>query len=228
MVILSKSKVIVYTTIGIMSLILVYVMFIQFRIVKENDVEEITFMKEAELKEMLAKYKADYADAEAQYKEVEKKIEEYKQNEKSEEATIVLLEKEIKEANMKLGLTDVVGEGIVIKMEALEGKIIDHSELLTLINELLLAGAEAISINEQRIVAMSDMATVGNFILINGERTISPYTIKAIGDKTHLQSALNIKGGYIDVNKDNYIINIEEGEVQITKYNGKMTLNYAK
>ena len=105
-----------YTTIGLMSLILVYVMFIQFRIVNETDTEGIEFMRETELKETLANYKSNYAEVEEELKEVQERIDQYRQNEKSEEATITLLEKEIKDANMKLGRTDVYGEGITIKM----------------------------------------------------------------------------------------------------------------
>lgn len=191
---MNKSKIIMYTTIGIMSLILVYVMFIQLRIVKETDTEGIEFMRETELKETLATYKANYAEIEEELKELQNKIDEYNQNEKSEEATIILLEKEIKDANMKLGKTDVYGEGITIKMEEKEGYNARYSDLVVLINELIYAGAEAISINDQRIIAMSDLADAWNFVYINGERTTSPFTIKVIGDTKKLQSALSIKG----------------------------------
>lgn len=75
---------------------------------------------------------------------------------------------------------------------------------------------------------MSDLANVSNFILINNERTTSPFTIKAIGDTTRLQSALSIKGGYVDTYDNFYSINIQTGNVNIKKYDGKMTLNYAK
>lgn len=114
---LTKSKIIMYTIIGLMSLILVYVMFIQFRIVKERDTEEIDFMRETELRETLADYKAKYKEVEDEYLEVQKKIDEYKKNEQSEEETEALLEKELEIAKMKLGITDVYGEGVTITMQ---------------------------------------------------------------------------------------------------------------
>lgn len=191
---MSKSNVIMYTTIGLMSLILVYVMFIQFRIVNETDTEEIEFMRETELKEMLAIYKANYQQTQEELSSVQEKIDEYKQHEKSEEETVALLETDIKTAQMKLGLTDVYGEGLTITMQDKEGYSITYSDLLLLVNELTYAGAEAISINDERIVAMSDIASVWNFIQINGERKTSPFTIKAIGDTVSLQSSLSIKG----------------------------------
>lgn len=225
---MNKSKIIMYTTIGLMSLLLVYVMFIQFRIVNETDTEGIEFMRETELKEMLASYKASYEEVEEEIEETTKMIEEYKQNEKSEEATVLLLEKDLADARMKLGITDVYGEGITITLQNTEDKIIDELDLMGLVNELFLAGAEAISINDQRIIAMSDIVNPGNFILINNERVTSPFVIKVIGDTKYLQSALNIKGGYMDTHGEEYGINIETGEVTINKYSKNITLNYEK
>lgn len=224
---LNKSKIIMYTTIGIMSLLLVYVMFIQFRIINEKDTDGVEFMRETELKEMLASYKAKYKEVAEEIEETSKMIEEYKQNEKSEEETVALLEKDLADARMKLGITDVQGDGITIRMQNTE-KTIDYYDLMELVNELFLAGAEAISINDQRIVAMSDIVNPGNFILINNERVTSPFVIKVIGDTKYLQSALNIKGGYIDVHGDDYEINVEVGNVIINKYNKNITLRYEK
>ena len=81
-----------------------------------------------------------------------------------------------------------------------------------------------------RIVANSDIFDVGNFIYINGQRTTSPYEIKVIGDRKYLESALNIKGGYIDVYTLNgYNIKMESSEnIVIGKYEVEMTLNYVK
>ena len=101
-----------------------------------------------------------------------------------------------------------------------------YYDILNLVNELFLAGAEAISINDERVVAMTDIKTVGSFILVNRTRKASPYTIKAIGDTKYLESALMIKGGYYDTYKDSYSINIQKGNVIINKYDGEMTLDY--
>lgn len=220
-----------YTTIGIMSLILVYVMFIQFRIVNETETDEVKFMRETELREMLAEYKEKYKETEEELEETQKTIEEYKQTAKSEERTIPLLEKELNDARMKLGITDVQGNGITIKMEDPRGTEVlpvePYRDLLTLVNELLLAGAEAISINGQRIVAMSDIASIsGEIIKINGERTTDPFEIKAIGDTDRLVSALKIKGGYIDMYDKNYTISIQTGTVRINSYTQPIILNY--
>lgn len=234
---MNKSKIIVSITIGLMSFMMIYVMLIQFNIVKENDSEEIELMRETELKETLANYKEKYEETKKQLEEVQTKIEEYRQDERSEEDAVALLEEEVKQANMLLGNTNVKGEGIIIKMnnnirnDEMESSIIKTADLLDLVNELKIAGAEAISINGERIVAKSDIFDVGNFIYINGQRTTAPYEIKAIGDRKYLQSALSVKGGYIDkYTSGEYMINLEApGQpITINKYQGQMTLNYVK
>ena len=210
---MNKNKITVALIIGIMSFMMIYVMFIQFNTVQKYEGQEIELMRETELKETLASYKEKYEETDKELIETYKKIQEYRDNEKTEEDAVSLLEKEIEEANILLGKTKVVGEGVVIniknniKFNEEESSIIRTADLLKLVNELRLAGAEAISINDERIIAKSDIFDVGDFIKINGTRTTSPYTVKAIGDKKYLQSALNIKGGFIDTYNFNRIYN---------------------
>lgn len=233
---ISKSKIAVAIVIGIMSFMMIYVILIQINIVKEYDGEEIELMRETELKETLATYKEKYEETTNELNSTVARIEEYKADEKSEEDAVALLEEEVNQANMLLGKTDVTGEGIIITIENTggdsenEAMTVNTADLINLVNELRLAGAEAISINGERIVANSDIFDVGNFIYINGQRTTSPYEIKVIGDRKYLESALNIKGGYIDVYTLNgYNIKMESSEnIVIGKYEVEMTLNYVK
>lgn len=210
---MNKSKIAMAITIGIMSFMMIYVMLIQFNTVQKYDGQEIELMRETELKETLAGYKEKYEETNKEIIATYEKIQEYRDNEKTEEDAVALLENEVNEAKMLLGKTDVTGEGVIItiknniKYNEEESSIIRTADLLKLVNELRLAGAEAISINGERIIAKSDIFDVGDFIKINGTRTTSPYRIKAIGDKKYLESALNIKGGFIDTYNLNRIFN---------------------
>lgn len=234
---MNKSKIAVAITIGLMSFMMIYIMLIQFSIVKQYDGEEIELMRETELKETLASYKEKYEEINNELIDTKSKIDEYKKDEKSEEEAIALLEEEVKQANMLLGKTDVQGNGIIITMNnaqesGTEVVAITTDDITELINELRMAGAEAISINGKRIIATSDVFIFDDsgICLINGERTTAPYTIKAIGDIKYLQSALNIKGGYIDTRSIyGYDIKMEtQNDMIIEKYNGNLTLNYVK
>ena len=193
-------------------------------------------MRESELKTEITSLKTRCEEVEAKIKETNEKILEYEAVIAEGKEASELLQKELQETEDLLGKNSVTGEGIIITIENTggdsenEAMTVNTADLINLVNELRLAGAEAISINGERIVANSDIFDVGNFIYINGQRTTSPYEIKVIGDRKYLESALNIKGGYIDVYTLNgYKIKMESSEnIVIGKYEGEMTLNYVK
>src|SRR5699024_2632690 len=77
--------------------------------------------------------------------------------------------------------------------------LIHDSDLLSVINELRDAGAQALSLNGQRILATSEIRCAGSVVLINGQRVTAPFVIYAIGDPTTLHNALTMRGGVVDV-----------------------------
>ena len=102
-------------------------------------------------------------------------------------------------------------------------------DVLSVINELKNAGAEAISINDQRLTPNSGIVCGGNIIDINGEKVGAPFIIKAIGLPEQL-AALNRPGGYLAKLKE-YSIGVElkkSNKITIPKYTGTITYKYAK
>ena len=57
-------------------------------------------------------------------------------------------------------------------------------------------GAEAISVNGERLIATSSVICSGYTVEINGARYARPFTIKAIGDATKMTSSLIDPEGY--------------------------------
>lgn len=227
---IDKSKIAVSITISIMCFIIVYIMCIQFKTVVKINVSQVETMRESELRVALTEWKEQYKEVNQELEINRKKIKEYQNKIESNEEAGELLQEELEKAKMLLGLTDVKGTGITITMTDNNEKEVISTDLMDLINELNSAGAEAISINNQRIVAMTDIVDVDDIILVNKKRISSPYTIKAIGDVTYLQSALSIKKGFIDKHQtDGYTISVTtNNEVVINKYDGEMTLDYVK
>ena len=227
---MNKEKKIISITIGLICFIIVYVMMIQFKTVRQTDISGIEYMRETELRDALANWKTKYEEVNVQIEDVNKKIQEYEEKRESDEETQKLLADDLLNANMILGKTDVEGQGIILTIQDNGEQSVTYSNILEIVNELNMAGAEAISINDERIISMTEFTSVGNFILINNRRTASPYTIKAIGDQTYLQSALNIKGGLIDNYKSlGYNVKLEvKNNIEIKKYNGEMILKYIK
>lgn len=146
------------------------------------------------------------------------------------------LNKQLEEAELLAGLTDVEGTGVIITMRdsplyvsgsaGQEDLFIIHDEdLLKVVNELRDAGAEAISINDERLLSTSEMRCAGSTVSVNNNRYAAPYIIKAIGSPENLEYALRMPGGVSDVlarwgielaieQKDKLIIKAYTGVIQ--------------
>ena len=224
---IKKGKLTITITIAIACFALAFVMTMQFKIVNQTDITAIENMRETELRTELANWRAKYEETEAKYQETKGKIEEYKKTKQSNEETGKLVDMELEQVNMTLGKTDVEGEGIeVILRENRNEEIskMNADDLLVIINALKLAGAEAISINEERIINMSDVVTINEtFVKVNGQRILAPYVIKAIGNQTYLEN-----GGYVDeLNKIGHDVLIEKiNKLKITKYKDEIKTKY--
>lgn len=228
---MKKGKVSLTITIGIVCFILVMIMFMQFKIVYQTDISSIETMREEDLQTELANWKKKYEETEAKYEEVSATLSKYKEESSSDSQTKKNLEEELENLNLILGKTDVEGIGIIITLQDKENesKVIDADELMIIVNYLKDAGAEAISINDQRIVNSTYFSYINNsFIKINSQRVTSPYVIKAIGNPDYLKSALIGSGGYAETISDwGQEINFEEKKkITISKYDGEMKTNY--
>ena len=225
-------------TIGIACLALMLVMFMQFKVVKQTDITAIETMKESELRLELKSWNDKYDELNSRYEELSSKIEEYKNEKESDAKTYQLLTSELEQLNESLGKTDVEGEGIVIQLidkggtELSDGVQVDNitsTQLLTIINELFSADADAISLNGHRITAMSAVYEIGTeFLKVNGDKITSPYVINAIGDSDYLKSAVSGKGGGVDQLKElGHETSVDTSKkIKIEKYDKDMTAKY--
>ena len=116
---IKKGKITMTITIGIACFALVSVMMMQFKIVNETDYNIMENMQETELKKELANWKSKYDDINQKYEDTINKIEEVtKMTNKPNSKSSKLLENELEQNNMILGLTDVQGEGIVVTLKS--------------------------------------------------------------------------------------------------------------
>ena len=226
---MKKEKKIMILTISIMALLLVCVMFMQFKVVNETDIAQIEAMRKDELEEAVTEWKEKYEEVYEKLVDTNNKINEYDEKMQSSAETKELINKELTEAKRNFGLTTVEGDGVIVTLTDTEEMSYDAEDMLELVNELRTAGAEAISINGERIVNTSDIVNITSSIIkVNSKNISSPYVIKVIGDSTYLKSALTIKNGYYDLKQKNeYKIKIEEKEnIKINKYSKSVNLKY--
>jgi len=95
---------------------------------------------------------------------------------------------------VRAGFIAVTGEGVRITVTQLPDADVDQevqdSDLALLVNALWQAGAEAISVNGQRLTAGTAIRTSGIAIEVNGVGVSSPYVVQGIGDTRTLSARL--------------------------------------
>lgn len=217
--------------IGAVCVVFFAVMFMQFKTIEETDITAIENMREVDLRTAISEWKGKYEDTQKKLEANQKSVKEYQETIAKNGEASELVDKDLAESNMLLGKTDVVGEGIVITLANTQDYTITYSHLLELINELRYAGAEAISINDARILTTTEIIQVDSRMQAGGQRIASPYVIKAIGNQTYLSSTLSLKdSGFIDRYKASGMdIKLEKGNnIKILKYNGDLKVKYMK
>lgn len=124
------------------------------------------------------------------------------------------LKLELDRARTIAGLNEVKGKGVVIKLDNNEPAYVSEDNLLDILNELRASDAQAISINDERVVAMTEVKDTGRYMVINGKQMIAPFTIKAIADPEKLEHTLQMIGGVKErlEEHDFLLVSIEKSE----------------
>lgn len=151
------------------------------------------------------------------------------------------LENEIKQIKLKSGFVDVMGQGVIINVNDSDPNndlnndgpygIVHDIYLSNIVNELRIAGAEAISIDNQRILATSEINCGGPVIRINNRSITNPFVIRAIGDPKKLYNAISGPNGYGTYLKEDYNLKVYtqmSDIVLIKRYNGVPNFKYLK
>lgn len=232
---INKATLVLSIVSGAIALVLIASIFVQFRTVSESKELDIEGLRDDELRTQIASYKSKYEETMEQYNANQNTINEYETAINENKETTELLDEEINQAKSLLGLTDVKGSGVIVTLTDTEDALYTYiaDDLIMLLNELKYAGAEAISINDKRIINLADIVTLndGLIILYGDVRLTSPYVVKAIGDPTYLMSTLSIKNsGYIDQMKANGMaIDVkQDNNIEIGAYTGDLDVKYLK
>lgn len=116
--------------------------------------------------------------------------------------------KELEAMRLQAGLVAMKGPGVVVRLsdsprtpagdDVPYDFIVHDIDVLVLVNELWASGAEAVAVNDQRIVARSSIRCVGPTVLVNTNREASPFIVRAIGDSDRLEGGLKMPGGFLD------------------------------
>lgn len=153
---------------------------------------------------------------------LQEKIREYEKKFASNENEYEQLVEEAEDLRLLLG--NLTGEGKGIRVTLQDGEydptsvnpndyIVHESHVFKVLNELKISGAQAITINGQRLMANSFIQCNGPVITVDGKQHPAPFVIEAVGDSATLSASLNLKGGVINqLLNENIVVTVEENQ----------------
>ena len=236
-----NKRVVAAITLGIVCFVLTIAIFVQIKTTNNSNSTVAQTMEENDLRDQVLRMKEKYDNIYAELQNATKKLEQVRENATKDDSEAKSKQEELRLNNMLLCQSDMTGEGVIITLKdgttnnsdvlsslTATDVIVHNSDLLQIVNDLKNAGAEAISINGERIVQTSSITCEGIIIKINNKKLGSPYVIKAIGSAATLETSLSIPGGYLDIMKnDGVIVDIKKSDgLTVEKYDGVITTKY--
>lgn len=226
-------------TIGIMCFLLVIGICIQLKTIESTGSVSKSLSDNA-LRDEVLKWKERYDNAYRELQQAENRLENERKKASTSDEETVKMEEELHKINVLLGLTDVVGRGVVVtvddsKLESSQildanSAVVHDGDLVEIVNILKNGGAEAVSINNQRIINTTAITCDGTVVRINGEKIGVPFVINAIGPTEGLKGSLEMKNNYVSqMIEDGVEVKIvKSNKVEIPKYNGVIESEYMK
>lgn len=236
-----KRKIKISILLGIMCMFLTLGICIQINTVKNSTTTVGRTLVENELRDSVLRWQQKYENAYAKLENKEKELDGLREKVSSRDDNASNSSSKLEKYNALLGNTEVTGKGIEITLKDGESSILKNSatdlvvhdgDILEVVNALKNVEAEAISVNDQRIVSTTAITCVGNVVKINGEKVGAPFVIKAIGNPSMLLGAVTMAGGYVEIlERDGVQVDIKQIEkekelITIPKYNGIYKFEY--
>lgn len=232
------NKEIISLVLGIMCFALTAGICVQIKTVQNTSSVVSQNYEENNLRAEVLRYKEKYDNVLRETEKIDNQLQQAIERATENNSELEEAKNKINEGNKIIGLTEVTGSGVIINVADSDidlsavlnssDLLIHDKDILKIVNELKNAGAEAISINGQRVILTTSIICGGNIININGERIGSPFEIKAIGLPETLAN-LERPGGYLNsLEQDRKLkVNLKKSnDIAIPKYSGVLNFKY--
>jgi uncharacterized protein YlxW (UPF0749 family) len=163
-------------------------------------VEEARIGRRVELVELIRAEEARVDALAAKVEELSSQVALVQRNPAANPEIVSALNAQIDAVAAHAGLTPVLGPGLVVTLKDsvlaqspsgdLNDLVIHEQDLQAVINALWAGGAEAMSVNGQRVLATTAIRCVGNTLLLHGSVYSPPYVIRVVADAEGVRSAL--------------------------------------
>ncbi len=194
-------------TIFLVCMLLGFLLALQFKSVRIHEQENSVPTRTEELTQLLIDEQERNAALNLQLDQYKAENEQFRKEMQESGGEATVLGEKLNRAEILSGQRAVYGPGITVTLSDSvsantgvdENAFVVHdTDLLRVINELRAAGAEAISLNGERILATSEIRCAGPVVSINNRKYNIPFVISAIGDPDVMEAALKMRGGIVD------------------------------
>ncbi len=202
-----------------------------------------TTLERAPLVETAVQLQAQQEGLQASILDLREQIREAERGTEGSSALVGTLTGQLDSARLAGGLIGLTGPGLVIQVEdaedlAPDGQVttdrrVNARDVRTIVEELWLAGAEAVAVNSERINGLSGFLDVGGSILANASYLVPPYQVVAIGD-AQLYDRLTASPGFtewIRARVQPYGLRVryaELGDAEVPAFAGAVQLRYTR
>lgn len=210
----------------VLSLVFLFLGFLiafSYNVTKKKSDEVILseeWNQEYELREELIVQEEKNREIQQQIISIQEEITKIENRMANEEEVSLELAEEAENYRMFLGKVKVEGPGVIVTLADgeydssqynINDYIVHEHHVFKVINELYVSGAEAVSINGQRLKHDSYIVCNGPVITVDGKQHPAPFVISAIGENTVLETSLLLTGGVRDqLVNENIIFSIEK------------------
>lgn len=153
--------------------------------------------REEDLATILANLSAETDRLQSEFTDLRLTLLAFEESQEREGLALRNLERRLEDFSVLAGVVPAEGEGIVLRV-ADPRSVIGPEHLVDAVQELRDAGAEAIDVNEVRLVVSSAFTVRNNRLLVDGTPVTPPLRIAAIGPAETMARALAIPNGVID------------------------------
>lgn len=186
----------------IVCLILGIVIAMQYRSVKiNNSLAVYEQQRSSDLISDLLRETENNEQLSKRIEELQAELEELRSGTSNDADYIQSMKKSIQELQILAGKKTVKGKGVIVTIDSQGSAQVEDSNILAVLNELRAADVQALAVNDERIIATSEVRRAGSYMTVNGRKLLPPYIIKAIADPVKLENSLKIMHGIVDILK---------------------------
>ncbi|MCL5935009.1 MAG: DUF881 domain-containing protein [Firmicutes bacterium] len=218
-------------------------LFISFNLKAQSALKTVTSQTTAGLAGMVEKTENENIALEAEIHKLRSQLD-TRQKAEATDKSLIGLQIQLDKAKLVSGLTSLEGKGLTITLNdrnldlqqtRKSGQEINYwdylvhdSDLVKLVNDLKVGGAEAIAINGERMTTPSDIKCGGYIVYSNGTRLGAPYVLTAIGDPNKLEAAVKHGTTYTTLSFLEYPLTVTKMDtVIVPSYKGGFKLSYS-